>query len=108
MGQGKPSLCLFSRIRGFFIGESRQIIHAGVQGQGHPLALLKAQVPLPALDLGAGTLVNAGEYLHLHLRIAPLYAEAFPSAHFFIPLGKLRQHDPERSCVPGHVSFIPL
>ena len=70
------SLCVFgSGIGGFFIGQARQIVHAGVQGQGHPLALLKAQVALSSLDLGVGALIDAREHLHFHLCVAPLLAK---------------------------------
>lgn len=83
----RDSLCAFtSRIRFLLVRKPGQIVHAGVQRLGHPLALLEAQVPLAPLDLGVGALVDTRQHLHFHLCIAPLFAKLPNSAQFHHPM----------------------
>ena len=63
------------------ISQPRQIVHAGIQRQGHAAALLKAEIPLAPLDFGIGALVDAGQHLHFDLGISPLFPEFPQSAH---------------------------
>lgn len=65
----------------FLVRQTRKIVHAGSQCHRHTAALLKAEIPLAALDLGIGTLVDAGQHLHFDLGIAPLFSELPQSVH---------------------------
>ena len=64
-----------------FVGQSGQVVHARVQRQSHAAALLKAQIPLTALDLGVGALIYASEHLHFDLCVAALFSELPQSIH---------------------------
>ena len=66
-----------------FIGQPGQVVHARVQRQGHAAALLKAQIPLAALDLGVGALIYASEHLHFDLCVAALLSELPQSIHTY-------------------------
>lgn len=54
-------------IRLLFIGQSRKIIHTGVECRCDPLTLLERVVSFSVFDLGVITLIDPGEHLHLHL-----------------------------------------
>ena len=63
-----------ARVGGFLVCQSGEIIHAGIQSQGDPLALLKGIVPFSAFDFGIVTLINAGQHLHLDLCEAAFFS----------------------------------
>ena len=64
-----------------FIGQPGQVVHTRVQRQGHAAALLEAEIPLTALDLGVGALIYASEHLHFDLCVAALLSELPQSIH---------------------------
>ena len=47
-----------------------QIIHAGIQGKGDPLALLERVVALSLLDFRIVTLIDTCQQLHFDLGVA--------------------------------------
>lgn len=59
-----------ARVGDAFIGQSGKIVHAGIERERKPAALLESQIPPAALELGIIALVDAGQQLHLNLRIA--------------------------------------
>lgn len=63
------------------IGQSGQVVHAGVQSQRNAAALLEGHIPPAALDLGVVALVNAGQELHLDLGKPPFPAQLLQSVH---------------------------
>lgn len=78
----KPYRVLFLVFSGIWcriVRQPRQIIHAGVQGQGDLAALLKGIVPLAALYLGIVALVDTGQHLHLDLGVSTFLPYLFQS-----------------------------
>ena len=66
-----------SRVRGGIVGQPRQIIHAGIQGKGDPLALLERVVALSLLDFGIIALIDPRQKLHFYLGVAALFSQFF-------------------------------
>lgn len=70
-----------TRIWARIIGQSRQIIHAGIQGQCYAAQLFIGIVTLFGLQFGVVTLVDPGQHLHFDLCITPCFSEVLQSGH---------------------------
>ncbi len=56
-----------SGIGGWIVGQTGQIIHAGIQCKSNPFALFKGHTAPAGFDLGIIALVDSGQHLHLEL-----------------------------------------
>lgn len=59
----------------FFVGQTGQIVHAGVQRQGNFFQLFKGVISFSGFQFGIIALVNAGEHLHFDLGIAAFFSQ---------------------------------
>lgn len=73
MPRAQRDLFSVSRIGVGVVGETGQIIHAGIQRQGNPLTLFKRHISLSGFNFRIVTLVDSGQHLHFNLLKAFLF-----------------------------------
>jgi len=68
-------LVFCSWVWGWVVGETGEIIHAGIKRDGKFATLLKGEIPLAVFDFGIVALVNPGQHLDFDLRKAFCFAQ---------------------------------
>ena len=75
MPRAQRDLFFASWIWLWLVGQTSQVIHAGIQCQRNSFALLKGHISLSSLNFRVVALVDSGQHLHLNLCKASLFSQ---------------------------------